>query len=97
MMDDFDRSVRSCDKPGHIRRKWSHIFEQISAVTPLHILHDHAEVLLGLEGAVHGNDERIVSERHDVTFRKNLVHLQKQNYIFCEQVIAYDVIEIRRA
>jgi hypothetical protein len=32
-------------------------------------------VLARLEGAVHGDDERVVRERHDVALRKHLVDL----------------------
>jgi len=68
--------------PGHIRRKRSHVFEQICAVTALNVLHDHAEVLPGLKGAVHRHNERIVCERHDVTLGENLINLMEKKMVY---------------
>jgi hypothetical protein len=39
-------------------------------------------VLLRLEGAVHRHHERVVGERHDVSFRKNLVNLQPDGKVY---------------
>ena len=63
-------------EPGHVRRKGSHVLEQVGAVAAFDVLHDHAEVLLRLEGAVHGHDERIVREGHYVALGEHLVNLE---------------------
>ena len=61
--------------PGHISWEGPHALEKVGTVAPLHILHDHAQVFPRLEAAVHGDDEGIVGEGHDVPLSKHLLHL----------------------
>ena len=61
--------------PCHIMREGSHVLEEVCAVTPLNILHHHAEVLPALEAAVHGDHEGIVGEGEDVSLSEHLLNL----------------------
>ena len=56
-------------------REGSHVLEEVCAVTPLNILHHHAEVLPALEAAVHGDHEGIVGEGEDVSLSEHLLNL----------------------
>ena len=50
--------------------------EMAGAVSALHILHHHAEVLPALEAAEHGDYEGVVSEGHDISLSKHLFNLE---------------------
>lgn len=53
----------------------------------LHVLHHHAEVPPGLEGAEHGDDKRVLGERQDVSFHEGLLDLVPQ-----DQVLLVDLL-----
>ena len=57
----------------------SHVLEQVGAVPALHVLHHHAEVLLTLEAAVHGDHKGVVSEGENVSLCKHLLNLECSN------------------
>ena len=46
-----------------------------------HVLHDHAEVASGLEGAEHGDHEGVLSEGQDVALHKGLLDLVPQDQV----------------
>ena len=56
-------------------REGSHILQEIGAVSPLHVLHHHAEVFLALEAAVHRHDEGVVRKSEDISLGKHLLNL----------------------
>ena len=53
----------------------------------LHVLHHHAEVPPGLERTEHGDDERVLSERQDVSLHEGLLDLVPQ-----DQVLLVDLL-----
>lgn len=53
----------------------------------LHVLHHHAQVPPGLEGAEHGDDKRVLCERQDVPLHKGLLDLVPQ-----DQVLLVDLL-----
>lgn len=46
-----------------------------------YILHDHAEMSTGFEGAEHGDDKWILCEGEDVSFHKGLLDLVPQGQV----------------
>ena len=57
--------------------------EMAGAVSALHILHHHAEVLPALEAAVHRHHERVVGEGEDVPLGEHLLHLYTHCTVYC--------------
>lgn len=60
--------------------------QQGSGLT-LHILHHHAQVPPGLEGAEHGDHEGVLSKRQDVSLHESLLDLVPQ-----DQVLLVDLL-----
>lgn len=56
-------------------------------ILTFYILHDHAEVPAGFEGAEHGDDEGILCEGEDVSFHEGLLDLVPQ-----DQVLLIDLL-----
>lgn len=56
-------------------------------ILTFYILHDHAEVPAGFEGAEHGDDEGILREGQDVSFHEGLLDLVPQ-----DQVLLIDLL-----
>lgn len=54
-----------------------HTYTYIYLLT-FYVLHDHAEVPTGFEGAEHGHDKGILSEGKDVSFHEGLLDLVPQ-------------------
>ena len=61
--------------PGHVIGEGPHVLEQVGAVATLHILHNHAEILLApkVQNAVHGDDKGNVSKVENFSPRKHLL------------------------
>lgn len=53
----------------------------------LHVLHHHAEVSPGLERTEHGDDERVLCKRQDVSLHEGLLDLIPQ-----DQVLLVDLL-----
>ncbi len=62
----------------HVEWQGAHVFYERCHIAALHVLHHHAEELLGLEGADERHHERIVREGHDVAFGEHLLDLIAQ-------------------
>ena len=67
--------------PGHVVGEGPHVLEQVGAVPALHVLHHHAQVLLTLKAAVHGDHKWVVSEGENVSLCKHLLNLECSNQI----------------
>lgn len=70
-----------------IQGQGSGILQQRRTITALDVLQEHAQVIPGLEGAVEGDDKRIVRHRQNVSFSKDLQGYSKLSFRYLIDLI----------